>query len=101
MGVSLGGGSELHDGSTRGSSIPSSPVGPGAISETESKSRIHPFRHRVSSRAMVARRGSLAWKLRWVAVVYLAEGLPFGLVIDTVPVYFRVHGVSLGAIGAR
>ncbi len=43
---------------------------------------------------------SLEWKLRWVAVVYLVEGLPFGFVIDTVPVYFRFHGVSLGGIGA-
>ena len=43
---------------------------------------------------------SLAWKLRWVAVLYLAEGLPFGFAIDTLPVYFRVHGVSLAAIGA-
>jgi len=39
-------------------------------------------------------------KLGWVAVLYFAEGLPFGIVLDNLPVYFRVHGVSLGAIGA-
>lgn len=38
-------------------------------------------------------------KLFWVAVLYFAEGFPFGLVVDTLPVYFRVHGVSLTAIG--
>jgi MFS transporter, PAT family, beta-lactamase induction signal transducer AmpG len=39
-------------------------------------------------------------KLGWVALLYFAEGLPFGVVLDNLPVYFRVHGVSLGAIGA-
>jgi PAT family beta-lactamase induction signal transducer AmpG len=34
-----------------------------------------------------------------VALLYFAEGLPFGLVLDLLPVYFRVHGVSLAAIG--
>jgi PAT family beta-lactamase induction signal transducer AmpG len=34
-----------------------------------------------------------------VALLYFAEGLPFGLVLETLPVYFRVHGVSLAAIG--
>jgi len=38
-------------------------------------------------------------KLTWVAVLYLAEGFPFGLVIDNLPVYFRAHGVSLTEIG--
>lgn len=42
---------------------------------------------------------SLNRKLFWVAVLYFAEGLPFGIVVDTLPVYFRVHGVSLTAIG--
>jgi len=38
-------------------------------------------------------------KLWWVGVLYFAEGLPFGIVLDVLPVYFRVHGVSLAAIG--
>ncbi len=39
-------------------------------------------------------------KLSWVALLYFAEGLPFGMVLDNFPVYFRLHGVSLGLIGA-
>jgi MFS transporter, PAT family, beta-lactamase induction signal transducer AmpG len=42
---------------------------------------------------------TLRQKLFWVSVLYFAEGFPFGLVIDNLPVYFRVHGVSLTAIG--
>src|SRR5881396_2066447 len=38
-------------------------------------------------------------KLLWVGLLYFAEGMPFGLVLDNFPVYFRVHGVSLAAIG--
>ena len=38
-------------------------------------------------------------KLGWVAVLYFAEGLPFGMVLDHLPVYFRAHGVSLTDIG--
>src|SRR5512137_2131799 len=38
-------------------------------------------------------------KLTWVAVLYFAEGLPFGIAYDVWPVYFRVHGVSLAKIG--
>jgi len=34
-----------------------------------------------------------------VGLLYFAEGLPFGLVVDNFPVYFRLHGVSLGALG--
>lgn len=37
--------------------------------------------------------------LAWVAVLYFAEGLPFGIAYDVWPVYFRVHGVSLTDIG--
>ena len=33
-------------------------------------------------------------KLVWVAVLYFAEGFPFGLVIDFFPTYFR-HGLGL------
>ncbi len=38
-------------------------------------------------------------KLAWVALLYFAEGMPFGVVLDSLPVYFRLHGVSLAAIG--
>jgi PAT family beta-lactamase induction signal transducer AmpG len=42
---------------------------------------------------------TLRRKLTWVAILYFAEGMPFGVVKDVVPVYFRVHGVSLTEIG--
>jgi PAT family beta-lactamase induction signal transducer AmpG len=38
-------------------------------------------------------------KLGWIALLYFAEGFPFGIVNDNLPVYFRVHGVSLREIG--
>jgi PAT family beta-lactamase induction signal transducer AmpG len=38
-------------------------------------------------------------KLIWVAILYFAEGFPFGLLFDAFPVYFRGHGVSLTDIG--
>ena len=38
-------------------------------------------------------------KLTWVAILYFAEGFPFGLLFDAFPVYFRSHGVSLTEIG--
>ena len=38
-------------------------------------------------------------KLTWIAVLYFAEGLPFGIAYDVWPVFFRVHGVSLREIG--
>jgi MFS transporter, PAT family, beta-lactamase induction signal transducer AmpG len=38
-------------------------------------------------------------KLIWVAILYFAEGFPFGLLFDAFPVYFRTHGVSLADIG--
>jgi len=37
--------------------------------------------------------------LFWIAVLYFAEGLPFGIAYDVWPVFFRVHGVSLRDIG--
>ncbi|HSN55958.1 MAG TPA: MFS transporter [Candidatus Sulfomarinibacteraceae bacterium] len=37
--------------------------------------------------------------LFWIAVLYFAEGLPFGIAFDVWPVFFRVHGVSLAEIG--
>ena len=42
---------------------------------------------------------TLRKKLFWVALLYFAEGFPFGLIIDAFPVYFRMHGVSLQDIG--
>ena len=42
---------------------------------------------------------SLRKKLAWIAVLYFAEGLPFGIAYDLWPVYFRRHGVSLREIG--
>ncbi len=38
-------------------------------------------------------------KLLWVGLLYFAEGLPLGIAIDVLPVYFRVHGLSLEAVG--
>lgn len=38
-------------------------------------------------------------KLAWVALLYFAEGFPFGIFADNLPVYFRVHGVSLVELG--
>lgn len=38
-------------------------------------------------------------KLLWISILYFAEGFPFGIVIDNLPVYFRAHGVSLTEIG--
>ena len=42
---------------------------------------------------------NLRRKLTWVAVLYFAEGFPYGIAYDVWPVYFRVHGVSLREIG--
>src|SRR5947207_3648633 len=41
----------------------------------------------------------LRQKLFWIGVLYFAEGFPFGIVVDNLPVYFRTHGVSLEQIG--
>jgi PAT family beta-lactamase induction signal transducer AmpG len=40
-----------------------------------------------------------ARRIRWVALLYFAEGFPFGVYIDIWPVFFRAHGVSLRAVG--
>jgi len=37
--------------------------------------------------------------LTWVAILYFAEGLPFGIAYDVWPAFFRVHGVPLREIG--
>ena len=42
---------------------------------------------------------TLRKKLFWISVFYFAQGMPFGVVIDVLPVYFRQHGVSLTEIG--
>lgn len=42
---------------------------------------------------------TLRRKLGWVAVLYFAEGLPFGVVKELMPVYLRDRGVELAAIG--
>jgi MFS transporter, PAT family, beta-lactamase induction signal transducer AmpG len=38
-------------------------------------------------------------KLTWVTILYFAEGFPFGILNDAVPVFFRLHGVRLAEIG--
>jgi len=42
---------------------------------------------------------NLTTKLTWVAILYFAEGFPFGIVNDALPVFFRIHGVRLADIG--
>ncbi len=41
----------------------------------------------------------LSTKLFWISILYFAQGFPFGIVYDNLPVYFRIHGVSLTEIG--
>lgn len=38
-------------------------------------------------------------KLFLVSLLYFAEGFPFGILEQTLPVYFRIHGMSLEDIG--
>ena len=38
-------------------------------------------------------------KLAWVALIYFAEGLPYGLIFDTFNAYFATAGLSLRSIG--
>jgi PAT family beta-lactamase induction signal transducer AmpG len=42
---------------------------------------------------------TLRRKLGWVAALYFAEGMPFAIVKDVLPVYFRVQGLSLTEVG--
>ena len=44
-------------------------------------------------------RMALRRKLPWIALLYFAQGFPFGVVYDLLPVYFRTAGVSLREIG--
>ena len=38
-------------------------------------------------------------KYAWVFLLYFAEGLPYGVFADVLPVYFRMQGISLTSIG--
>jgi len=38
-------------------------------------------------------------KLTWVAILYFAEGFPFGILNDALPIFFRIHGIRLADIG--
>ena len=38
-------------------------------------------------------------KLGWIGLLYFAEGLPFAIVKDVLPVYMRVLGIDLAQIG--
>jgi PAT family beta-lactamase induction signal transducer AmpG len=42
---------------------------------------------------------SLNKKLIIISILYFAEGLPFGILEQTLPVYFRIHGMSLTDMG--
>ncbi|MGC8658446.1 MAG: MFS transporter, partial [Desulfomonilaceae bacterium] len=38
-------------------------------------------------------------KLLLVSLLYFAEGFPYGIIEQTLPIYFRIHGMSLGNLG--
>ncbi|MEJ2717882.1 MAG: MFS transporter [Deltaproteobacteria bacterium] len=38
-------------------------------------------------------------KLLVISILYFAEGFPFGIIEQTLPVYFRIHGMSLVHVG--
>ena len=42
----------------------------------------------------------LRTKLCWISALYFAEGFPFGVIRDVIPVFFREHGVSLTGVGS-
>jgi PAT family beta-lactamase induction signal transducer AmpG len=42
---------------------------------------------------------SLNKKLLIISLLYFAEGLPFGIIEKTLPIYFRDHGMSLKYVG--
>lgn len=44
--------------------------------------------------------GARRSRLLWVSILYFAEGLPYGLFSDVIPVQWREQGVSLARIGA-
>jgi PAT family beta-lactamase induction signal transducer AmpG len=49
--------------------------------------------------AATARAPGFADRMRWVTILYLAQGFPAGVFRKVWPVYFRDHGVSLTQIG--
>lgn len=42
---------------------------------------------------------TLRKKLFLISLLYFAEGFPYGLIFETLPTYFRIHGMSLTNIG--
>ncbi|MBI5250716.1 MAG: MFS transporter [Desulfomonile tiedjei] len=38
-------------------------------------------------------------KLIFISFLYFAEGFPFGIIGDTLPIYLRIHGMSLASLG--
>jgi PAT family beta-lactamase induction signal transducer AmpG len=48
---------------------------------------------------MPERPSPLRSRLFWVGVLYFAQGLPLGIFLDLLPVYFRQQGVDLRQIG--
>jgi PAT family beta-lactamase induction signal transducer AmpG len=55
--------------------------------------RAEPVDHPVGSATTLRR------KLSIVAALYFAEGFPFGIIRAALPVYFRIHGLSLQTLG--
>jgi PAT family beta-lactamase induction signal transducer AmpG len=47
----------------------------------------------------MARDPGFGRRMRWVVLLYFAEGFPYGVYLDVWSVYFRAHGVSLRDIG--
>jgi MFS transporter, PAT family, beta-lactamase induction signal transducer AmpG len=46
-----------------------------------------------------ARVPGFARRMRWVTILYFAEGFPYGVFLEVWPVFFRSHGMSLQEIG--
>ena len=49
--------------------------------------------------APATRAPGFARRMRWVSILYFAEGFPYGVFRDVWSVYFRTAGVSLKEIG--
>ena len=52
-----------------------------------------------SAPAAPARSPGFGYRMRWVAILYVAQGFPAGVFRKVWPVFFRDHGVSLTEIG--
>jgi PAT family beta-lactamase induction signal transducer AmpG len=52
-----------------------------------------------AKKAPLVRRPGFSLRMRWVILLYFAEGFPYGVYLEVWSVYFRAHGVSLKAIG--